>query len=70
MTDHEIEVLEHSLNKVVQLKLVEGEIINARIEAVFPEEREIYYKIADGGADSAYVVHFSEIESVLLPLER
>lgn len=65
MTDHEIEVLEDSLYKVVRLKCVDGEVIAARIEAVFPEEQEIYYKIAEGGADSAYVIHFSEIESLL-----
>lgn len=73
MTERDIDILEHSIDKNVRLKCIDGEVIVARIDCVDREDDEIVYELLSTTDESkyekldrqpAYLIRFSDIASV------
>ena len=73
MTQHDVILLQQSINKVIRLTCTDGEVITLRVDSIDTQDKEIVYEMLSTTDESkyekhdrqpAYLIHFHEIASV------
>ena len=73
MTEHDIALLENSVDKAVRMRCTDGEVITAKIDSVDRADGEVVYELLSTTKESnyekfdrqpAYLIRFAEIHSV------